>query len=190
MIQPTGNGTSGEPNGLPAPATPGLAAGGRGPEAERTQTLRAHHTHAWAGRVLAAEEPVLAWCLADYNGTVPPDNARLDAAIAEVAPYGEAPRAGPRPEALVAFPTASRLALLLTPQRLLVFGVGLRGTPKKLLGTVPLMAVRELRAHQGHYGEQLSVVMCSGAVVDLERRDGDPVGMFVERLAELRPDDG
>jgi hypothetical protein len=114
----------------------------------------------------------------------------MDAAIAEVAPEGSAPRAAPRPEALVAFPTASRMGLVLTPERLLVFGVGLRGTPKKLLGAVPLPAIRELRAHRGHYGEQLSVVMCSGAVVDLERRDGDAASILVGRLAELRAGPG
>ena len=211
MTQETGDGTQGvqaapdpAPEAPPAePAGGGTPPGGdagSGPLADLpglptvddvgrfSDNLRAHHTHAWASRVLASEEPVLAWCLADYNGTVPPDHARVDAAIAEVTPEGEAPPlAPPEPETLVAFPTASRLALVLTPQRILVFGVGLRGTPKKFLGSVPLPAVRELRSRKGQYGDQLTVVMRSGAVVDLERRDGDSPGTFVARLAEHRP---
>ena len=192
MTQQIGNGPTG-PSGDRPPVDqdpPGPSSAPLSAAATRSSGLRAHQTHEWAGRVLAAEEPILAWCLVDYNGTLPPDTARMVAAIAEVAPEGSATPAAPSPEALVAFPTASRMGLVLTPARLLVFGVGLRGTPKKLLGAVPLAAIRELRAQRGHYGEQLSVVMCSGAVVDLERRDGDPVTLLVGRLAELRSDAG
>jgi hypothetical protein len=147
-------------------------------------SLASAETHAWADKVLASEETVLAWSLVDYNGTVAPNHARIDAAIAEADPG--APVAPP-PEAatLVAFPTSSRMGLVLTPHRLLVFSVGFTGG-KKLLGAVPLEAVVDLRCHSSAYGQQLSVVMRSGAVIDVEGYGGHPVIELVQRLAELR----
>jgi hypothetical protein len=150
------------------------------------QPFRDHRAHEWARRVLAAEEPVLASCVVDYNGTVPPNHARMDAAIAEAAEVAEVAAAGPPdPGTLVAFPVAKRMALVLTPGRLLVFAMGFGGRPKRLLGEVPLSSVAAVHRHDSRYGEQLSVVMRSGAVVDLERRDGDPAEVFVARLTEL-----
>jgi hypothetical protein len=139
--------------------------------------------HEWARRVLAAEEPVLASCVVDYNGTVAPTHARMDAAIAEV---GGAAAGPPDPGTLVAFPVAKRMALVLTPDRLLVFAVGFRGAPKRLLGEVPLSALAEVSRRDSAYGEQLSVVMASGAVVELEPRQGDPAEVLIARLGELR----
>lgn len=148
------------------------------------QPFRAHSDHEWARRVLAAEEPIVASCVVDYNGTLPPSHAREDAAIAGVGPGAH--MGPPDPVSLVAFPVATRMAIVLTPTRVLVFGVGFTGTPKKFLGAVPLASVSEIRQHDGVHGEQMSVVMRSGAVVDLERRDGDPASVIVARLADLR----
>jgi hypothetical protein len=140
--------------------------------------------HEWARRVLEAEEEILASCTVDYNGTLPPNQARVDAAIADVDP--EAVALPPAPETLVAFPAAKRMALVLTPTRLVVLALGFGGAPKKLLDALALEAIESIGVYHGAYGDHLCVVMASGAVVDLEHREGDPAHLLRDRFFEQR----
>ena len=87
--------------------------------------------------------------------------------------------------ALVPFPSAKQMALVLTGGRLLAWSLGFSGKPKQYLGDVPLSAISEVHYGQVSFGGLIRVVMASTAVVDLEVMRGEPGDEFFAQLEHL-----
>lgn len=136
-----------------------------------------------ASQVLDSGEEFIAGIRVNWNGMVGP--SRLTAAqgvaglgMAEVVPP-------PDPEALVTFPSANQLALVLTGGRILCWSLGFSGKPKQYLGDVPLTAITSVTRTELRFGPLLRITMRSGAVVDLEVMRGDDGDGFFEQVVGL-----
>lgn len=89
----------------------------------------------------------------------------------------------PDPDALVTFPAAKQMALVLTGGRVLAWSLGISGRPKEYLGAVPLTAITRVDGGPVRLGSLIRISLKSGAVVDLEAVRGEPGEAFE---AELR----
>jgi len=114
-----------------------------------------------AQSALSPGEEVLGVVRVNYNGTVLPSASMGSGAFGDT--DGE-----PEPDALVAFPSAQQMGLVLTGGRILVWALGFSRKPKAYLGEVPLTAVSEVHAGEVRFGPLMRLVMRSGATVDLE----------------------
>jgi hypothetical protein len=77
------------------------------------------------------------------------------------------------------------MAIALTGGRLLCWGLGMSGKPKKFLGEVPLSAVAGVGGEEGRLADVLRIRMKSGSEVDLELLRGELGEHFRANLAAL-----
>lgn len=132
-----------------------------------------------AQSALSPGEEVLGVVRVNYNGTVQP-NAGMGSGS-----FGETEGA-PEADALVAFPSAQQMGLVLTGGRILVWALGFSRKPKSYLGEVPLSAVAEVHAGTIRFGPLMRLVMKSGATVDLEIPHKEPGSSdFIDHLKFL-----
>lgn len=116
-----------------------------------------------AQSALSPGEEVLGVVRVNYNGTVQPNTATMGSGLGSLDSAG-----APEPDALVAFPSAQQMGLVLTGGRILVWSLGFSRKPKAFIGEVPLSAVAEVHAGEISFGPLMRIVMKSGATVDLE----------------------
>ncbi|MBI2705496.1 MAG: hypothetical protein HYX32_09435 [Actinobacteria bacterium] len=117
-----------------------------------------------AQSALSPGEEVLGAVRVDYNGTVQPTATNVGSGLGSLGDVNGPPEA----DALVAFPSAQQMGLVLTGGRILVWSLGFSRKPKAYLGEVPLSAVAEVHAGEVRFGPLMRLVMKSGASVDLE----------------------
>lgn len=146
----------------------------------RVNTLE--HLQSLAGPMLASGEEPLAAVRVNYNGTVQSNALGTNPAIGGVADPDDA---GPDPDALVSFPVAKQMALLLTGGRVLAWSLGFSGKPKQYVGQAPLTAMREVHAGEIRFGPLVRIVMKSHAAVDLEILRGEDADGFIAELKHL-----
>ncbi|MFN8041325.1 MAG: hypothetical protein U0Q07_19065 [Acidimicrobiales bacterium] len=140
------------------------------------------HLQSLAEPMLAAGEEPLAAVRVNYNGTVQSNALGTNPTIGGVADPDEA---GPDPDALVSFPVAKQMALLLTGGRVLAWSLGFSGKPKQYVGQAPLTAMRQVHAGEIRFGPLVRIVMKSHAAVDLEIMRGEDADGFIAELEHL-----
>lgn len=146
------------------------------------------HLQSLAGPMLASGEEPLAAVRVNYNGTIQSNALGTNPTIGGVA---DAEEEGPDPDALVSFPVAKQMALLLTGGRVLAWSLGFSGKPKQYVGQAPLTAMREVHAGEIRFGPLVRIVMKSHAAVDLEILRGEDADGFIAELKHLvNGDDG
>ncbi len=132
----------------------------------------------------------------NWNGMVPPTPLATGGIATlgqgELSPHLEGPPAGvamppPDPDAVVEFPSARQMAIVLTEHRLLIWSLGFSGKPKDYIGDVPLGAIRGVELGAGGFGEILRIAMASSAEIDIEIMRGEPAEAFVDELAHRIP---
>jgi hypothetical protein len=126
-------------------------------------------------------EEILGVVRVNYNGTMQPNSLTINAST-----VGGDAMAPPDADALVAFPSAQQMGLVLTGGRILVWSLGFSRKPKAFIGEVPLTAIGELHAGAVSFGPLMRVVMRSGATVDLEIPNNEAGGdAFIDQLHHL-----
>lgn len=141
--------------------------------------------HTEAAKALAAErlrsdEELVELVFVNYNGGVPSPNLPRGAMPGALG-VDAAMRAGDD-DAQVAFPANRQMAIALTPNRMLIWGLSLTGKPKAYLGEVPVSAVASTDVTLVRTGDVLRLELKSGAKVDLEIPAGEPSGNFIRSL--------
>ncbi len=128
----------------------------------------------------------------NWNGMVPPTPLATGGIAGlgrgEFAPELEGPPADAviapaDPDAMVTFPSARQMVLVLTEHRLLVWSLGFSGKPKDYIGDVPLTAITAVDLGGGGFGDIVRISMASTAKVDLEIMRGEPAEDFVAALS-------
>lgn len=135
------------------------------------------------------EAPVAA-AKVNYNGVSVVHTATLRAEMAAmnaVVGLEASSDAAVDPDTLVSFPAASKMAILVTNERLVSWGIGITGKPQKVMGSVPGRAIVRVEHGAVTFGPLVRIVLKSGAVVDLEVLKGDDVDLFVAALRALIP---
>jgi hypothetical protein len=144
-----------------------------------------------AAPMLTSGEEVLGAVRVNWNGMVPPTQTVRAGGLTGLGMPGAGVDAEtstpepPDPDALVAFPSAKQLGLVLTGGRILAWSLGFSGKPKEMVGVVPLSAVTEVSLDNVRMGGLMRFVMKSGAIVDLEALRGEPVENFHAQLQYL-----
>lgn len=145
------------------------------------------HLQTLAAPILASGEEPLAAVRVNYNGTIQSNALGTNPSIGGLAdPAGD----GPDPDALVTFPAAKQMAVLLTGGRVLTWSLGFSGKPKQYVGEVPLSAIREVHAGEIRFGPLVRIVLKSNAAVDLEVLRGEDADGFIAELKHLVHGDG
>ncbi len=137
---------------------------------------------------MAPGETPVAAAKVNYNGVSTPHTATLRAEMAAMdasigVEGGEMPEVDP--DTLVGFPAASKMAILVTTERLVLWGVGITGKPQKVLGSVPGRGIAEVHHGEVTFGPLVRIVLKSNASVDLEVAKGDDVDAFVAAIRAL-----
>lgn len=145
------------------------------------------HLQTLATPILASGEEPLAAVRVNYNGTIQSNALGTNPSIGGLADPDDA---GPDPDALVTFPAAKQMAVLLTGGRVLTWSLGFSGKPKQYVGEVPLSAIREVHAGEIRFGPLVRIVLKSNAAVDLEVLRGEDADGFIAELKHLVHGDG
>jgi hypothetical protein len=132
-------------------------------------------------RLVPGEEAIAA-VRVNWNGMMAPDPIAQGQGLSGLA--APAPEA-PDPDALVEFPSARQMLLVLTGGRLLAWGLGFSGRPKDFIGEVPLTAVADVSYDESRFGGLLHITMKSTASVDLEVMRGEPGEPFFVEVSAL-----
>lgn len=127
------------------------------------------HLAELAQGALSPGEEILGVVRVNYNGTVQPNPGSMGTGLGGLESGG-----APEADALVAFPSAQQMGLVLTGGRILVWSLGLSRKPKAFIGEVPLSAVYQVHAGEIRFGPLMRLIMKSGASVDLEIPHKEP----------------
>ncbi len=122
-----------------------------------------------ASPLLTEGEHVVADVRVNWNGMETPRTASALRIGGSDEGVGE-----PDSDALVTFPSAKQMALVLTGGRVLAWSLGISGRPKEYLGAVPLSAISRVDGGPVQLGSLIRISLKSGAIVDLEAMRGEP----------------